>query len=343
MPPQKELDADAVGERLGIGERDWLRRLEEAGPVPGGIDLPAGPELRVTLTRLGVSDADQEAVVAAAPDPRRTPELWWLLERCAHRAVRRVGRWEEPSGPWPELDTSSGPEGRCFWIYVYLAVLPHVRRWHRRRGIPDAVAWATLADLGRHVARYRRRRGMTGLDSMEWLGLHFSGGIYALGRLQFNLYRLSWRGRPRFWYRAGEPRSADPGFRPGDPALGMHIPESGPLNPDACDSSLEWARTFFPRHFPEHRFRVVTCTSWLLDDQLAEYLPGTSNIVRFQRRFELVPGAVETDEDTFWFVFHRPPAAIDDLRPGTTLERAIVTHVRSGNHWRIRTGWLALA
>jgi hypothetical protein len=119
----------------------------------------------------------------------------------------------------------------------------------------------------------------------------------------------------------------------------VHIPEAGPLTPAACDASLRTARPFFEAHFPEHPFRVATCTSWLLDDQLADHLPATSNIVRFQRRFELVPGALDSD-DAFDFVFRRPESAIDELAPRTTLERAIVGHVRGGRRWRLRTGWL---
>lgn len=287
-------------------------------------------DLRETLVRLGVVSPDLEAVVAAEPDPRRTPELWSLLEQCAERLRERIGRWEEPWGTWPEVAAGLGPEARCFWIYAYLAVLPDIRRWHRQRGVPDDISWATLADLGRHTARCRRRRGRTGLDCMDsvrWLRLHFSGALYALGRLQFNMYRLP---------------NGIGGFAPGDAALGTHIPEAGPLTPEACEESLAWARTFFARHFPEHTYRVATCSSWLLDDQLAEYLAPTSNIMRFQRRFELRPGGVERDEDIFWFVFHRPPSAIDELQPRTTLERAIVAHVRAGRHWRVGTGSLRL-
>jgi len=338
-----DLDAAAVQRRLGIDDELWLRELEAAGPPPGGIELPTGDELIATLQKLGVADLDLDAIVHAAPAPGRTPEVWWLLERSAHRAIRSVGHTNEANGPWPELPASTGAEGRCFWIYSYLATVPYIRRWHVERAIPDDVSWATLADLGRHVARYRRRRGVTGLgrDSTGWLSLHLSGDLYALGRLQFNLYRLrTGPGGPRFWYAEGDTRATEPGFRVGDPALGMHIPEAGPLTPEACDASLQWVRTFFPRYFPEHTFRLVTCTSWLLDDQLADYLPPTSNMVRFQRRFELLPGAVEYDDDTFWFVFHQPPEAIDRLQPRTTLERAIVAHIRAGHHWRVRTGWL---
>jgi GNAT-like C-terminal domain len=42
---------------------------------------------------------------------------------------------------------------------------------------------------------------------------------------------------------------------------------------------------------------VAICTSWLLDDQLAAYLKPDSNIIRFQRRFSLLPDSSDGDDD----------------------------------------------
>src|SRR5262249_22697493 len=88
---------------------------------------------------------------------------------------------------------------------------------------------------------------------------------------------------------------------------------------------------------------VATCTSWLLDEQLSEYLPAGSNIMRFAQRFELVPGSLNYDEGILNFVFGAGlKKELDDLPQRTTLERAVVEHIRSGRHWRLRTGWLSL-
>ena len=341
------VDGGAVGRWLDVGEEPWLRELEAEGPPPDSLHLPEGGELVATLRRLGFEDPDVDTLVHAVPDPDRTREVWWLLERFGYRVIKDVGEWsqEREWGRWPKLPASTGVEGRCLWIWVCLAALPHIRCWHRERGIPDDVSWATLADLGRHTARYRRRTGVTGLESMGWFSLHFAGSIYALGRLQFELARIPAESEgPGSWYAADDPLASEPGLRPGDPALDTHIPgASGPMTPDACDASFAWASTFFATYFPEHTFRAVLCNSWLLDDQLAAYLPPSSNIVRFQRRYTLVPGAVDRDNGIFTFVFLKPPEAIDEIQPQTTLERAIVDHVRSGHHWRTPTGWLELS
>jgi hypothetical protein len=191
--------------------------------------------------------------------------------------------------PWPSLPRNLGAPGRFFYAYVFLAAVPDVRRWHRQRNIPDDVSWATLADLGRHLPVNRRVHGEGGLDRPLWLRSHFRGALYQLGRLQFCRSRIPYE--PAMLEHLAVP------FRYGDPALDLHIPEQGPLTPPACNRSLRWARDFFPRHFSAERYRVAICTSWLLDDQLAAYLKPDSNIIRFQRRFSLLPDSSDGDDD----------------------------------------------
>jgi hypothetical protein len=86
----------------------------------------------------------------------------------------------------------------------------------------------------------------------------------------------------------------------------------------------------------------MVCTSWLLDEQLADYLPADSNIMRFQRRFTLTDDAVVDDHEPLRFIFRRVPADLGKLPRDTTLQRALVDHLERGKHWRIRTGWFPL-
>ncbi len=331
----EQLNASTVRHRLSLGEDylSWLNALEAAGAPPRPLSLPTPGELPALLVRLGVQPPDADAIIESCPSQTRTPEVWWLLERCSHRIVLDLGGFES-LGRLPSLPPSLGALGRLFYAYVFLAALGDVRQWHHEHGIPDDISWATLADFGRNMAIYRRMFGVPGLDVQDWLTLHLRGVIYQLGRLQFN--------RSRIWYDAATLERLGVGLRHGEPALGVHIPETGPLLPEACDESFRQARAFFSRYFPSDSYRVATCTSWLLDDQLAEYLPPDANIVRFQRRFRLLPGGTEDDAAVFKFVFRRVAPALDELPQRTTLERAVVSHLKAGHHWRSRTGWLEL-
>ena len=292
-----------------------------------GFRLPDRTYLPAVFERLAISHEDQQEILAAWPSPDADPETWDALERAHATLVKDLGGFAPIDLPGPAVETT--PLGRYFFVYVYLAALADVRRFHAQRRIPDDISWATLSDLGRNLKRDRLLMGDGGLRTSGWLTLHFRGALYQLGRLQFN----------RMTVRA--PHVAD-AFREGDPAIGVHIPESGPLTPAACEDSLAQASTFFARYFPDTPTRLAICTSWLLDPQLAEYLEPDSNIVGFQRRFTLVGEGYEGDADVLRFVFHRIAPNIDDLRQRTTLERAIVAHLKAGKHWRSRTGWLTL-
>jgi hypothetical protein len=281
--------------------------------------LPDDAELADWLPRLGVAPADAADLLAARPGPDR----YGALTATREELVAGMGVVDDEL-PWPdEPDTDT-----WFYAWALLSALPAVRGYHGRQGIPDDVSWASLADFGLQLARYRRLHGRAGLASSDWLTLHFRGILYRLGRLQFQ--------------RNDIPEATGP-------ALSVHITADGPLTPRACDESFAWAARFFRRHYPDEGYRWAVCGSWLLDEQLAGYLPPDSNIIRFQQRFQVPEGAPthEADLTVLKYVFDRPPTPLlpgelDALPQETSLQRAIVGHLRAGGHWWERTGWCDL-
>ncbi|MGN9788423.1 acyltransferase domain-containing protein [Nonomuraea sp. ZG12] len=304
----------------------WLAALEDDDLPDVEIVLPT-PEV---LLDLAVPYEDVNPLLALAGELRADPELRWLLERCVQRLVRGIGAVDDPFDlpDLPFLD-------HYFYAFVFVATLPYVRAYHRERGIPADISRHTLADLGRNLAVHRRRHGVGGVVHPSWLKLHFRGEVYQLGRLQFQ--------RATLGTRMGTAVAAALPVGPGDPALSLHIPDfSGPLTPAACDDSLTRARDFFPRHFPEEPYTVAVCHSWLLDPQLADHLPAGSNIVGFQRRFRPGYRDEQPSDGPIEFVFGDPGLPVDALTPRTTLERAIVGHLRAGGHWHLGNGWFPL-
>ena len=195
-------------------------------------------------------------------------------------------------------------------VRSFLARIPEARALHAARGLSDEESWETLQDLPRHAHLDRLLHGTPGLRKDWWVELAFSGRLFQLGRLQF------------------EPRAS---------CLAVHIPEEGgPLAPVAVDASLRRARELFPAH------RQACCTSWLLDPQLADYLPADSNIVRFQRRFQPTETTGVEDARVLEFVFHTLDPDFDRLPRETALQRAIVDHLRRGGHWFSVAGRLDL-
>jgi GNAT-like C-terminal domain/N-acyltransferase N-terminal domain len=292
------------------------------------------------------------AVVAALPSPEADPDRWLTLARAYHRLTVGLGATPDrdddgdadadadevvagpapdgrgPWGAWPALPPSWGPGWEWFHVHLFLAAVPLVVYRHAARGIDPAITWATLANIGRNVAIHRAKHGQPGLDAPYWLVLQVRDALFQVGRLQYRRARATWT-------TAGAP------FAVGAPVLDLHIPPTGPLPPGDIDRSFAAARRFFADHFPADDSAVGVCTSWLLDPQLLADLPAHSNIVRFQRRFRLDEDWSLTDDSSIVeFVFRRPGSTpVDELPRGTTLERAVVDHLRSGGHWTMRRGW----
>ena len=315
--------------------RTWLEHLESVDPITPELRLPGPDDLLNDLIDLAVPHEDIDAIIALTPSPDRDPDAWWLLERTATSIYSCVGQIESPP-PSPVLPKDDAFL-QYFYVYVFLALKPLVEEWHRHRGIPLDISRWTLADLGRNMAVHRKRYRVGGLTLPNWMQLHFRGAIYQLGRLQFQRWKIGETSGNAI-REAGRP------IGPDDFALNVHITAfSGPLRPDLCDASFAQARQFFPEHFPEEPYHVAMCHSWLLDPQLADYLPETSNIVQFQRRFTLVDRDYEPKDDVaFEFVFGRKSSEIDTLPRNTTIQRALIDHIRNGGHWYGGSGWLVM-
>lgn len=310
------MDLDDIAARLGVPVEDVERVHRLAGDLPSA-PLPAKADAPALLDRLAVPLDDAAEIMAGWPDPDSplwTSELRWLLDRSIALVRADLGgyHWLPPG---PELPRERGLAWRHLYAYAYLALVGVVREFHRDHGIADAVSWVTLADLGRNLAVDRRMRGEGWPVMQSWLTLHARGGLYELGRLQHHR---------------------------GDGAIGLHIPESGPLTPEAVAASFDEARAFFPRHFPDETYTEFSCGSWLLDPQLLEYLPEDSNIARFQRRFELEPyeepEGLDADVEVLRFVFRTLTAPLDQLPRRTALQRAAIDHLKAGRHWYWRRG-----
>ncbi len=308
---------------------DRLEALDVLGPHADGFPLAAGADARDLLIKLDVPPQAWSDLLDTAPRPETHAEAWWLLVRLYHALVH-PGEGASPP-PWPAPFPTDDPLTHHFHLHVFLAAVPHLLAMHRARGIPDDVTWWTLRDVGLQVANYEVRTGRPGFDGAFWVWPHFRGDAITVGRLQYD--------------RRYIPDDASAGLEPrrGSPALGVHIPALGPLTPAACDDSLSRTKRFHTVHFPEQRYDVGICESWLMDDQLLAYLPPSSNIARFQRRFTLGDAwSRPADEDVVRFAFGHLPASLSDLPQTTTLERAIVSHLQDGGHWSFRRGWLEL-
>lgn len=285
------------------------------------------PALPSRVANLGFRDRDVPDLlktVATVLARERDLELIALL---AERLVTRIGDFgpTDAESVWSGLPDQSAALGTgVLPMLALLVTAPEVAAFHTGRGVPPDVSSATLADLGQQVSVHRLTHGEFGLHTQEWLTLAWSGALYRLGRLQFNLQ-----------LDEGHDQAAGSGW-----VLSTHIPATGPLTPESVDASFAAAGAFFATHFPDYPTHEFYCSSWLLDPALSALLPQ-SNLASFQRRWHLSGEPQPGDVDTLFFVFHRrAPVDASSLPTDTTLRRLTAAKLAAGQSWSVLSGRL---
>ena len=114
-----------------------------------------------------------------------------------------------------------------------------------------------------------------------------------------------------------------------DPALYFHIPGGSPLAPDLCSESFGLAMEFFQRHFPDKPYVCFCCDSWVLNSQLQDLLPPSSNLVRFQREIYLLPHITD-DAQLKDVILAGAPEDLGKVPRRTELQRSLLDFLTSG-------------
>lgn len=143
---------------------------------------------------------------------------------------------------------------------------------YQKAGIAEEIFDATFYDITIWCEECRRTHQSYGLEEIRWIALSLKMRLFRLGRLQFEPMTL-----------CEELVGQTLGLKAGTPVLNVHIPAGEKLDYGACVEAMKWAEEFFG-----DTFEAYVCDSWLLSPVLGELLPETSNIMRFQRMFEVV-------------------------------------------------------
>ena len=295
--------------------------------APDARDALSAPDLRRRVDALGFDREDADAVVAAAAAVLGRPDELAVVEKAAERLVHRIGVLPPTNGReiWSGLAVD---DDGVLALLALLVTAPSVAAFHASRNVPPDVSAATLADLGQQTRVHRLMTGAFGLSTYAWeAGYVWSGALYRLGRLQFDLeLRPTVDGTGQEW------------------VLSTHIPRTGRLEPADVDASFAAAPAFFAKHFPELPAQDIHCRSWMLDPRLPALLPG-SNLAAFQQRWRTYGEPGPADQDALFFAFARRGSLadtdVDALTAETSLQEAMLSVWRSGDNWHVVDGRLA--
>lgn len=169
-------------------------------------------------------------------------------------------------------------------------------------GIGEDVYLATMSCFARYAEEYRKKHGAYGFDCPWWTYRQLNMSIFRLGALEFEF---------------------------GEGKIDLHIPSDADFSPSSVQRSLAACRAFCRRFFPAYNNAPMGTRSWLLSPTITPFLKEGSNILAFQRLFEVkelfpddpfIGHLFGTDEKT----------PVEELPERTSLQRGVKMLLKQG-------------
>ncbi len=174
----------------------------------------------------------------------------------------------------PDTVDFTGSEGERTAInLIYL--IEGMYNEYTKRGINESLFNRMVGEIKAKIEKTYLDKGNFLLGDVSWYKPYLACRAFKIGKFYFDL----------------RPSPADvpsKNLRRGDNIVALHIPAGEPLIYDYCVQSIEEAKAFIGRHFPDFEYQYMSCYSWLLDDSIADLLGENSNILKFATLFEIV-------------------------------------------------------
>lgn len=209
------------------------------------------------------------------------------------------------------------------FVFVMNCTEP-LREKYAAAGIEEAVFWQGCDDLRCKLLECMACKGVPGTFVANWNHGFLKMDRFAYGRFQYEI--REYIDPAPYTFSCGKTIAR------GETLINFHIPSSGiPLTDDVRLASYREAYPHYRRLFPDGLV-VFGCTSWLLYPIHREFLPATSNILRFMDDFHILRYETKDPFSNAWRIFGRdadlPPA---ELPRDTSLRKAYADWLQAGN------------
>lgn len=246
-------------------------------------------------------------------DTRYDKEFYAALEKIEVEETAKVEDYD--------LECQDGKKNLLYFLYF----CEELERKYKEKGIPLEYLYDDLRDFPRWLDTWTELKGEMFLGELDWFIWHFEMKIFKLGRLQFCRTQ-------------SEREFPTKGIKKGDNIIGIHIPADGPLLRSECEKSLDMAREFFDKFYPEHKYEYFTCYSWLLDEGLSSILKEGSNILEFQKLFEIVEREKRDSIISFVVRWKTNRATIHQVEAKTPLAQKVKDMAIAGEDFFVGSG-----
>ena len=238
----------------------------------------------------------------------------------------------------PEIKGIAEKYGIHFFTLNFIFVMHcsvYTREKYAEEGLPDSLFWDGLADLKYKLSECRNVKGINGTFTEGWYEGFLRLGRFTLGRFQFEPFGLY----------EGEDKKLECGYvlKKGTRFVIIHIPGSGvPLTDEVRSCSYKMAYDYF-KEWVGNETVLLNTYSWLLYPRAAEFLPESSNIVKFMKDFDIYEWSESEQFFDAWRVFGKtaelPPA---QWAEDTSLQRAYKKWILNGNKAGAGKGFIVM-
>ena len=114
--------------------------------------------------------------------------------------------------------------------------------------------------------------------------------------------------------------------------IDIHIPSDAKFRKEEVDKSLLEFKKFINKYFIEYKDARLYCDSWLLSPLLKEILNDKSNIISFQKRFDILNIDKEDKGYIIWVFNKNINTPIIELDEFTSLQRKIKELMKQNIH-----------
>ena len=201
-----------------------------------------------------------------------------------------------------------------------LFLCDEMKKRYREKEIPEEIYKDTASDINILAARYLDATGELGVKDLSLFRNHLTLKLFRLGRLNFCMSE-------------SEYDIPSKNLKKGDKVIQIYIPEGDSLTPEKCISSIEKAKEFFKKYFPDFDYKCFVCHSWLLDRTLKDLLPEQSNILKFAEMFDIISEEKSDDILTYVFKCNTTRYSLRNAAAETSFAKNIKEAVKEGREF----------
>lgn len=184
------------------------------------------------------------------------------------------------------------------------------------KNIAEEIFYDTFGCFSRFVNEHMVSYGTYGFDRDWWTCRQIAMQEFRIGELEYEMVSVE-----------------------GQNVISVHIPSDTKLTKRNCLSSYRNAKVFFAKYYPQYNYDKFRCNSWLLSPNLKDVLKENSNILEFQKAFDIVGSNPEETEFMEW-VFKNPNLSLDKLPANTSLQRNLKVYLKNGGKIGSAFGYL---